>query len=730
MAQTYQPFDIPIISNESVLRNALAGGLNAPQLSSADLNNDGILDLYIFDRAGNVHLPFINKATNGTDYQFAPEYAKYFPDVENWVLLRDYNGDDVIDMFSYSATPGIDGISVYTGYFESDTLHFQPLKINRFDLADVLRFQLQSGNQTQIFVSRIDYPAIEDVDGDGDLDVLTFNVGGGFLEYFQNQSVERGYGLDSLIMTLKNPCWGGFFESGIAPDVDLSNQPGSCGNDAYTIESRHAGSTVNALNLDEDCDLELLLGDISFDNLIYVNNAGSCDLAWSTEQDIDFPSYDTPAKVAIFPNSFYLDLDGDGVRDLAVSPNVPNNAENIATIWYYKNTQNELNPQFELQQKDFLAEQILDLGSSTAPAFVDYNGDGLQDLVVGNGTIYVGLGKRDARLFLFENTGTATQPIFKLVDEDYLQLSQFNEVAWNYTPTFGDLDGDGDLDLLIGEAFGTLFFGKNESTVNNRIKINNLSPNWQGIDVGQASAPFIADINQDGLQDLLIGERNGNINYFQNIGTAQNPIFNASPTQAPNTQLFGRIDARTPGFVTGSSAPVLLEIGGNRYIATGTERGQVELYQIRTEQLDATFEAVDLELGNLKIGSQTKIAFADINANGRLEAILGNLRGGLSAFFTHLPSNTSVGTSTTNLNKKMISIHSSLNNGRFSFDTPASIYQSIKSIEVYAPLGAAIDFEWESNYITLSEDTPNGVYYVAFIMNDGSTVTKKVMLVR
>ncbi|MCB9298228.1 MAG: hypothetical protein H6559_34695 [Lewinellaceae bacterium] len=43
-------------------------------------------------------------------------------------------------------------------------------------------------------------------------------------------------------------------------------------------------------------------------------------------------------------------------------------------------------------------------------------------------------------------------------------------------------------------------------------------------------------------QDLIVGERTGNINYFQNIGTASSPMFNPSTDVAPNIFALGNIN--------------------------------------------------------------------------------------------------------------------------------------------------------------------------------------------
>ncbi|HNA65452.1 MAG TPA: hypothetical protein PKZ51_12060, partial [Saprospiraceae bacterium] len=68
-AQSLTPKNFPFIVNGQVVRNALSGGVNNAQISSADINLDGSDDLVIFDREGNVILPMIyNKKTGQYDY--------------------------------------------------------------------------------------------------------------------------------------------------------------------------------------------------------------------------------------------------------------------------------------------------------------------------------------------------------------------------------------------------------------------------------------------------------------------------------------------------------------------------------------------------------------------------------------------------------------------------------------------------------------------------------------
>lgn len=96
---------IPVFLNSQQLSCAWTGGMNYAQFSDIDLNQDGIRDLFIFDRTGNKISTFINQGTpNQVAYVPAMQYVPQFPRMRDWVLLRDYNCDGKVDIFTSRAS--------------------------------------------------------------------------------------------------------------------------------------------------------------------------------------------------------------------------------------------------------------------------------------------------------------------------------------------------------------------------------------------------------------------------------------------------------------------------------------------------------------------------------------------------------------------------------------------------------------------------------------------------
>src|SRR5688572_6398339 len=96
-----------------------------------------------------------------------------------------------------------------------------------------------------------------------------------------------------------------------------------------------------------------------------------------------------------------------------------------------------------------------DVGTYSAPAFADLDGDGDQDLVSGEAF---------GAFVYFENTGTAVEPGFFFLHTGAGNPLDGQDAGNNSKPVFGDLDADGDLDLISGEADGAFRYFENTGT--------------------------------------------------------------------------------------------------------------------------------------------------------------------------------------------------------------------------------------------------------------------------
>ncbi len=646
-SQNFDPISIPFEVDGVNLQNPLIGGLTAPQFTSFDLDGQGAEDLIVFERNGNVILPFINLSTPGNpDYQYAPQYTSQFPGLLKFVKLIDFNNDGKKDIFALSSKSS--AIEVWRNTSENGVIAFEFMKFN-FGIGDFIQVA-SGGGYTNLYVSSIDIPEIIDTDGDGDLDILTFEPGGSYVYFYQNMVKETGLPDDTLVYKTSDKCWGNFFENGVDESISLSDDRATCamnfkGNDGSSSQ-RHAGSTVTALDGDGDGDLDMLLGDISNRGLVYLENDEVDGDAFVINQDVNFPSNTEEADIFVFLSSFHLDIDNDGKRDLVVCPNNELGSDNINHIWYYNNTGTDEAPIFELVQKDFLHETSLQMGHSSHPCFLDYNADGLKDLLVGMNYTYSDGETFSISLFLYENVGTLSQPSYRLVDDDYLGLSNdLSEFNGFLAPTSGDLDGDGDADLLIADNRSFLFYFENKAGIGAPYDFDGYIYEYKGLRVGTNGKPAIIDLDGDGLNDIVMGEKgnNGNpstgeqggVNFFKNIGTIGNPDFVEEEETFPNTNILGRIFTKTNSDTSGESAPCFFQSEESLMVAVGSRGGNIYVYDDIPGNLYEEFNLVSDKLPILNAGRRTSVAVEDIDNDGYHELIVGNDNGGLMAFNTN-----------------------------------------------------------------------------------------------
>ncbi|TAN67308.1 MAG: hypothetical protein EPN17_11395 [Methylobacter sp.] len=236
------------------------------------------------------------------------------------------------------------------------------------------------------------------------------------------------------------------------------------------------------------------------------------------------------------------------------------------------------------------------------------------------------IGDYAGKLLFVKNTGTATSPAFTDAVTNPFGLTNVGSSPTNNfaAPTFVDIDKDGDLDAFVGSWDGTLTFFENIGTAANpNFTKPTINPFGFSNSAGSYSAPTLVDIDNDGDLDAFVGSYNAGISFFRNTGTVSNPIFSS-----PVANRFGLT-------AFGYDAPTMADIDrdGDLDAFVGTNDGNTYFFRNSGTASNPIFDtATSNPFGLTNVGLFAKPNFVDIDKDGDLDAFIGNRDGNLIFF--------------------------------------------------------------------------------------------------
>jgi len=275
--------------------------------------------------------------------------------------------------------------------------------------------------------------------------------------------------------------------------------------------------------------------------------------------------------------------------------------------------------------------------------------------------------------------------------------------------------------MIVGETTGAIHLFENSASPGQPANFSLSQANYQGIDPGQFSAPQLFDVDGDGLLDLIIGERNGNLNYYYNTGTATNPIFTLY------SESFGGVDVRQPGYNVGYAAPFMFKYQNQLRLLVGSEAGDLYMYKDIENHLTDTFALESSHYIDIWEGIQSSIAGADINNDGLMDFVIGNYAGGVTFFRGDTVLNPPVGIISHAAEDEM-QLYPNPAQDKLNISWPGSNKPAVG--EIYDMEGQRLS-RWQLPAISVKQidisALPDGFYILHILSNDGAFSKKFIV---
>lgn len=187
-----------------------------------------------------------------------------------------------------------------------------------------------------------------------------------------------------------------------------------------------------------------------------------------------------------------MDWNGDGLDDIIVG-------DRNGFITWFKRTGSGVD---DLTSEGHLEASgtAIDAGSNSAPVVVDWNNDGLLDLV---------LGSESSAIKLYLNSGTVADPV--LTTFTYIKNSGSNITRSRCCPQVYDMNGDGKKDLIMGENSAQIYYYENTGTDAEPVfsGFEAIQSNGSPLDLYSGSRLCVNDWDEDGTPDLLVSDFDG-----------------------------------------------------------------------------------------------------------------------------------------------------------------------------------------------------------------------------
>ena len=518
---------------------AFSGGMEYCKQIFVDIDGDNDKDLLVGDKDGKIRF-FRNDGTpSNPQWSFVWDFFDSTMGERSSPAFVDIDADSDQDLFVGNKQGKI-------CFFRNDGTIHSPLWVRVTDFYDSIDVGAES------------VPVFVDIDADSDFDLFVGKEDG-FMNFYRNMGTKK-----TSIWNLVSPAYDSI-------DVGAYSVPGFA-------------------DLDADGDLDLLIGEEE-GNVNFYRNIGSNTIPQWKMISAFYNSIDVGRRSA----PAFVDIDGDSDLDLFIG-------ENEGKIFFYKNDGSIYLPSWTKVTENYL---FMDMGAFSKPALADIDGDGDQDLFVGDD---------EGNINFYKNEETTAITSWNKITENYFAIE-----AGDYSsPAFADVDGDGDLDLFIGKKDGTIDFYENIGTGDSALWIF-VSDQYNLIDVGGYASPTFVDIDGDSVLDMFIGQIYGKIYFYRNAGTPQIPFWTLVSDN------FKSID------VGGYSVPTFgdLDLDGDFDLLIGNGEGKIWYYRNDGTPNAYSFLFVTNFYDSIDVGDRSTPALCDFDSDGDGDLFIGESNGGL-----------------------------------------------------------------------------------------------------